>query len=130
MIQREEFSEFAKLDEGIPRLTYHRNRTTAHVHWGDGSMWHYVELSTALDKEGMGKALHGLFERHKEQISKRTQLAYGGVHGCLVYGPIALATEVHEIVRDHFTRALSIVANRIQNHQTVLDELSDPPEAA
>jgi hypothetical protein len=122
-MQREPFAEFAKLGVGIPRLTYQKNRTTAHVHWHDGSMHHYIEFSSALDKEGMGKALHGLFKRHMADINRRTKLGYGGVGGCLVYGPIPFALEVRELVLDHYTRALDIVATRIREHRTYLDEL-------
>lgn len=113
----EPFADFAKLAEGIPSLIYYQNRTTAHVHWGDGSMWHYVEFSSALDKDGMSRDLHEVFQRHIKEgavRSKRTALTYGGVHGCIVYAPTALAVEIRDIVRDHFVRALGLVAARIR----------------
>jgi hypothetical protein len=88
-------------------------------------MWHYVEFSSALGKNDMQRDLHETFQRHAKEgeISKRTVLSYGGVHGCLAYGPTALAMEIRDIVRDHFARALNIVATRIREHRTYLDEL-------
>jgi hypothetical protein len=122
--QIEPFTEFAELGYGIPRLFHVQNCKTAHVHWGDGSLWHYAEFSAALDKEGMENALMDAWTRHKAQISRRTELAHGsGVHGALVYGPTALAMEIRNIVQDHFTRALNIVATRIREHRTYMDEL-------
>jgi len=70
----EPFAEFAKLGHGIPTLFHVQNRKTAHVHWGDGSLWHYIEFSTALGKNDMQRDLHETFERHAKEggISKRT----------------------------------------------------------
>lgn len=111
--QREPFADFAKLGRGIPYFTYHPNRKTAHVHWSDGTMWHYIEFSSALDKEGMAAAFQNAFTRHKAEAGNRCTLSYGNVGGCLFYGPIPLAMEVRAIVLDHYTRALAIVAAKL-----------------
>lgn len=121
--QREPFAEFAKLGEGIPTLRYRQNPKTASVSWGDGSLWHYHEFSAALDKERMEQELMNVWERYKAQIGRRTEMCPGSVHGCLIYAPIAMAEEVREIVRGHFTRALEIVAARIQSGTTHRDFL-------
>jgi hypothetical protein len=123
--QREPFSEFAKLGHGIPMLVYFPKSTTASVHWGDGTLDHYAEFSSALSKNDMQRDLHEIFQRHAKEgaISRRTVLSYGGVHGALTNGPIPLAMEITDSVRDHFVRALDIVAARIREGRTYLDEL-------
>jgi hypothetical protein len=110
--QQEPFTEFAKLGRGIPKLAYSQNRTTAHVHWGDGSMWDYHEFHAALDRAGMESTIKDAWTRHRAQLNRRTVRAGGGVHGCLIYGPTPLAAEIRDIVRDHFLHALERVAIR------------------
>ena len=106
MTRREPFAEFAKLDRGIPVLRYQQNRSTAHVSWGDGLLWDYVEFAIALRELGIEQALADVWQRHKPTVSRRSCLGYGPVHGGLTYAPIPLALETEEIVRDRFTRAL------------------------
>jgi hypothetical protein len=111
--QTEPFAEFAKLGRGIPTLAYVQNRKTAHVHWGDGSMRDYHEFRTALGDDDMSRELHEAFQRAVKEgtiTTTRPALSYGRVHGCLSYGPIPLAIEIRDIVRDHFTGALEKVA--------------------
>ena len=71
----EPFTEFDKLGRGTPKLTYRQNPKTAHVNWGDGLMWDYVEFDIALDKRGMSDALKQAWERHRPQLNKRSQCA-------------------------------------------------------
>jgi hypothetical protein len=108
--QREPFTEFDKLGRGTPTLVYYPNPKTAHVSWGDGLMLDYSKFHAALDATGMESALMQTWKRHEPQLTKRTELSYGGVHGGLAYAPIPLAMEIRDIVRNYFTRALEIVA--------------------
>jgi hypothetical protein len=124
--QKEAFDDFARFNAGIPKLTCRRNKKTSHVHWGDGSMQHYHEFSSALADEELGRELREIFQRHVRKgtiKTNRTVLGYGSVHGCITYAPHEVAEEIKETVLRHFNRALKIVATRIENGTTYADNL-------
>jgi hypothetical protein len=124
--QREPFAKFARFNKGIPKLLYCRNPKTAHVQWGDGSMWHYLEFKNALDHESMERELHECFQRDVKArliTTNRTVLAYGGAHGAITYAPHAAADAVYRIVLHYFSKALQTVADRIETHTTYLDKI-------
>jgi len=119
---KQEHFYFDVLDRGVPCLRSKKNKKTMHVHWGDGTLWDYLEFAAFLDADGMNAALRKVWEDCKPQCGRRAQFCYGGVHGCMVYVPIDAGLAAVEIVYRYFTEALDKIAKPIVKEEMLISE--------
>jgi hypothetical protein len=116
----EPFAKFA--EQGVPFLAMWTLPKTAHVEWlcdyGDGGMRRWGELLISyfnwdITHSTMNNELVDIWERYRPQLSYRAKLIYGGSTGCACYVPHTMAIEIHNIVREHYTRAMRmlVIAN-------------------
>lgn len=57
----------------------------------------------------MDRELMDIWQRYRPQLSRRAEFFDGGSIGGVCHVTHAMAIEMHDVVRDHFTRALRVL---------------------
>lgn len=68
----------------------------------------------------MNNELVDIWERYRSQLSRRAEFTWGGSIGCVCYVPHTMAIEMYNIVRDHYTRALRVLVDNVDDLTHVL----------
>jgi hypothetical protein len=114
-IKIEPFAEFAKHGYGKPFLVVRRGSKTASVAWGEGTMWgigRQHHFTSVIKSSTMNRELMDAWQRYRSILGGRAEGSFGddSVGGYAVCVPLKLADTMHEVVRDHFMRALQTLS--------------------
>jgi len=107
----ESFSWYSGDKWNKPWLCIYRNKNLSHVEWGDGSIQRYQLFRSSLKSKAMEATIIGLFNAYDEDITNKSILMTGGVHGSFSYCPSFLGEVIFSTVKRFFNAALKRIVN-------------------
>ena len=126
----EPFAEFAEQGYQVPTLMMWSWPKTASVEWREGRVWGSIMwpgFQSEIERSGMNAEVTAIWQYHRPQLLKgrRAEYHFGGCCGGVYHVPHAMAIKMYHVVLDHFTRALRVLVDNMDDTRRAYEPMSE-----